>query len=50
MDIVADKVDSAKEMEDRYSFAVVGVIPDMAHADKYAHDTYGAYASKARRK
>lgn len=50
VDIVSDKVESAKELEDRYDIAVVGIIPDMAHADKYAYGTYGAYASKARRK
>ena len=50
MDIVVDKVETAKEMEERYSIAVVGVIPDMAHADKQGYGNYGAYASKQRRK
>lgn len=46
-DIIVDKVDSAKEMEERYSIAVVGVIPDMAVADKHESS---ADADKRRRK
>lgn len=45
-DVVADKVDSAAEMEDRYDIAVIGVIPDMQQAEKYQ---YGS-TDTARRK
>ena len=45
-DMIVDKVDAPKELEDRHGLAVVGVIPDMVQADKYEHST----ASSARRK
>lgn len=45
MDVIVDKVESPREMEERYGITVVGVIPDMAQADKYVPQ-----AEKPRRK
>ena len=46
IDVVADKVASASEIEERYGIAVIGIIPDMQQADKYQ----SAAADTARRK
>ena len=37
IDVVADKVASASEIEERYGIAVIGIIPDMQQAEKYQH-------------
>lgn len=43
IDLINDRVDSAAEVEERYGITVVGVIPDMLHADKLAGGNGGKH-------
>lgn len=44
MDLINDRVDSAAEVEERYAITVVGVIPDLLHADKLNGNTAGKHS------
>lgn len=47
VEVINDRVDSPAEIEERYGIAVIGTIPDIAHADK---GTYANAANKSGRK
>lgn len=47
LDVIVDKLESSREMEERYGITVVGIIPDMQQADKYQ---YAAAEERPRRR